>query len=822
MDEIINFAKIEKKWQDKWEKEKVFQVNEDSKKKKCYVLEMYPYPSGSGLHMGHAFNYTIGDILARFMIMKGFNVLHPMGFDSFGLPAENAAIKFQSHPRVFTDKAIENFIRQQKALGLSYDWTRKLQSHDIEFYRWNQYFFIKLFEKGLVYRKKSPVNYCVKCNTVLANEQVVDGKCWRHTDTEVEVRNLEQWFIKTTEYSEELLSEIEKLDWPERIKSMQRNWIGKSEGAEVIFKINDKDWKVFTTRPDTLFGVSFLVVSAQHPELMNLVSKEQKKEVEQFVKKIRSTKQEDMDKLDKEGVFTGSYAIHPLTGGKVPVWTGNFVLADYGSGIVMAVPAHDQRDFEFAKKYDLPIKLVIQDKEKKISLDNMKNAFVEKGFLINSEKFDGLENENAKEEIVRELSKKKLGKMTINYKFRDWLVSRQRYWGTPIPMIYCDECGIVPVPEKDLPIKLPEDVKFGEGNPLEKNSNFLKVECPKCGGKAKRETDTMDTFFDSSWYYLRFTDSQNKKQPFEKKKVEYWMPVDFYTGGAEHACMHLIYARFFTKALRDMGLLNFGEPFTKLFNQGMIHGEDGYVMSKSRGNVVDPLEVSKKYGADVLRFYLVSVAGPDKDMIWSTQGLDGSLRFFMKFYNYLNNVKIGKSDERTQHKINKSIREITDHIENVKYNFATIELRRLFDSLGNQISKSDLEVLIKLISPIMPHIAEEMWEKIGNKGFVSLAEWPEVDESKINEKFDKIEQALEKTVSDVQNILKIIKEKQGKEGKKVYLYVIPNELEFYDKKELESRLNVKVEVFAVNDKDKYDPENKAAKAKPGKPAIYVL
>ena len=953
---IFSFNEIEKKWQRRWEEAKVFEAVPD-KRNKFYLLEMYPYPSASGLHMGHAFNYTIGDILARFKRMKGFNVLHPMGYDSFGLPAENAAIKSNSHPKTFTDEAIINFIRQQKALGLSYDWTRRLQSHDPAYYRWNQFLFLQLYKKGLVYRKESPVNWCPLCKTVLANEQVQDGKCWRHSTTDVEVKNLEQWFIKTTEYAEELLEGIEKLDWPERIKIMQRNWIGRSEGTEIIFKINGKNWPIFTTRPDTIFGVTFLVVSARHPRLFDIVSKDKKKEAEEFVKRVKSTKQEDIDRLDKEGVFTGSYAEHPLTGEKIPVWAGNFVLAEYGSGMVMAVPAHDDRDLEFAKKYSISIKEVVRPLEgvprenaefrktisavvqrksdgkfllvkwnkfgwvapviggieegedigkaaereifeetgyktkfvKKLGgeiesyffaenknvwrhrldqpvllelIDNTQaeiqkeekdrqeaiwvngeeaikkithsynaqgilrhlgkeRAYTGNGIIINSEGFDGLFSEEAKDHIVIALNKEGLGKKTVNYKLRDWLISRQRYWGTPIPMLYCEKCGVVPVSEKDLPILLPEKVKFGEGNPLATSKDFVESTCPECKGKAKRETDTMDTFFDSSWYYLRFTDATNEKEPFDRKKAAYWMPVDFYTGGAEHACMHLIFGRFFSKALRDLGYVSYDEPFKKLFNQGMVHGEDGVVMSKSRGNVVDPLEVSNKYGADALRLFLVSMASPDKDSVWSSAGIEGAAKFMLRFMNYFNKVKIGKSSKKTEHKINLAIREISREIDNLRYNFAIIQLRSLVESLDEEISKKDLESLIKLFAPLCPHVAEELWEKIGGKGFVSLATWPEVDESKIDDKIEQLEKAVDKTASDILNVLKIIKEKQGREANKVYLYVLPNEKEGYNGEVIGRRVGKEVKIFAVNDKNKHDPEGKAGKAKPGKPGIYV-
>lgn len=819
----VNFSAIEKKWQKKWADKKCFEAFEDVKKKKYYVVEMYPYPSSSGLHMGHAFNYILGDILARYKRMQGFNVLHPMGYDSFGLPAENAAIKAKSHPKIFTEKAINNFVRQQKSLGLSYDWKRELWSHNPEYYKWNQYFFLKFLKKGLVYKKKSPVNWCVKCGSVLANEQVHNGKCWRHADTNVEIRALEQWFIKTTDYADELLKGIEKLDWPGRIKIMQENWIGKSDGTEILFDINGEKWPIFTTRPDTLFGVTFMVVSAQHPKLMNLVTKAQEKEVAAFLKKIKSTSEKDALDLEKDGVFTGSYAINPLSGDKIPVWAGNFVVADYGSGMVMAVPAHDQRDFDFAKKYKIPIKLVVVPVDENISSNNLKEAYTGAGNLIDSGDFDDLANVEAKEHITNALISKKLGKKVVQFRLRDWLVSRQRYWGTPIPIVYCDKCGIVPVSEKDLPVLLPDKVKFGEGNPLAVSRSFLNAKCPKCSGKARRETDTMDTFFDSSWYYLRYTDSKNKKAPFDKSKANYWMPIDFYTGGAEHACMHLIYARFFTKALRDMGFVKIDEPFKRLFNQGMVHGEDGTVMSKSAGNGIDPLDVSSKNGTDSLRLFLISVASPDRDFAWSSTGIESSEKFLRKVMGSTREIKFGKSNDKIKHKINFAIKSISESIDGMKYNIAIIKIRELFDFIESEkeIAKSDFESFVKLLAPFCPHVAEEIWEKTGGKGFASLADWPVADEKKIDEKIEQAERNVEKSVGDILNILRIVKEKEGREGEKVYLYVIPNELSSYDAEILSKRVGKTVLVFAVNDKKKYDPQGKAGKAKPGKPGIYV-
>ncbi len=810
----LNFKKIESKWQKKWEEGKIFEIKEDKKKKKFYCLEMFPYPSASGLHMGHAFNYTIGDIYSRFKRMNGFNVLYPMGFDSFGLPAENAAVKAKEHPKKFTEKAIKNYIRQMKRLGLSYDWRRMIKTSDKEYYRWNQFFFLKFLEKGLVYRKKAPVNWCPKCKTVLANEQVHNGKCWRHEDTDVGVKYLEQWFIRTTNYADELLNCIDDLKWSDRIKTMQKNWIGKSYGTEINFDINGEKWPIFTTRPDTIYGVTFMVISAQHPRLIELVIKEQKKDMEKFLKRIKSVSEKDMEDLEKEGVFTGSYAINPLTNEKIPIYAGNFVIVDYGSGMIMAVPAHDQRDFEFAKKYNLSIKKVIKGRSIK------QKVYTGEGTLVNSGKFNGINSQKAISEITKYLKMKKLGEKAVQYKLRDWLVSRQRYWGTPIPIVYCNKCGAVPVDEKDLPVVLPERVKFGEGNPLLTNKKFIEVKCPKCKGRARRETDTMDTFFDSSWYYLRYVDNKNDKKPFDKKKVDYWMPVDQYIGGAEHACMHLIYARFFTKALRDLGFIKFNEPFIKLFNQGMLHGEDGEKMSKSKGSVILPDTVSEEYGIDTARLFLTSIASPDKDINWSEKGIKGSLRFIKKIIDYFEKVKIGKADAKTESKLNKTIKEVTFQIENFKYNLAIIKIRDLFNFLPNETTKEVLEKALKLLHPFCPHITEEFWRKIGNKNFISLAEWPVVDEEKINKRLEKQEQAVEKLVEDINHILKLV----GKiKTKKVFVYVLPNEKKIYIESLdlIKKKTGLDAEVYAVNDKNKYDPENKSKKVKPGRPGIYL-
>jgi len=811
----INFTKIEKKWQEKWENKKVFQVSDKSKKPKYYILEQFPYPSGSGLHIGHAFVYTIGDIYSRFKRLQGFNVLYPMGYDSLGLPAENAAIKEGVHPKKYTDDAVKYFSKQQKILGLSYDWSRMFWTHDPEYYKWDQWIFLKMFEKGLAYKKESPVNWCSKCNTVLANEQVYNGKCWRHEDTAVEIKHLSQWYLKITDYAEELANFESVKEWPDLIKKLQKNWIGKSHGTEILFEIENEKWPIFTTRPDTLYGVTFMVISAQHSKLMELVTEEQKKDVEKFIKKLSSVSEEEIDKLEKEGVFTGAYAINPINNEKVPVYAGNFVLADYGSGMVMAVPAHDQRDFEFAKKYKIQIKEVIKGGDIK------KQAYIDEGVLINSDKFNGVDNKKAIEEITKYLEKQKLGKKTTNFRLRDWLVSRQRYWGVPIPIITCKKCGIVQVPEKDLPLKLPEKVKFGKGNPLESAEDWIKTKCPKCNGEGRRETDTMDTFVNSSWYYLRYCDSKNNKKIFDTKKADYWVPIDMYIGGKEHACMHDIYIRFYTKFLRDIGILNIDEPAIKLFVQGMVHGEDGNKMSKSLGNVVDPLDTIKKYSADSLRLFLVSQAGLDSDFNWSEKGVQSSFKVIIKITDFFNKIKLTKSSKRLESKLNQAIEEIAKYIENMKYNLAIIKLRQLFENLESEISKKDAESFLVMLHPFCPHITEELWEKIGNKTFISLASWPKSDSSKIDKKLEQQEQAIDNTVRDVMNVLKIIKEKQGKDGEKVYIYVFPNEKDNYDEKELSNRIGKSVKVFVVNDKDKYDPKNKSKKAKFGKPGVYV-
>jgi leucyl-tRNA synthetase len=761
----MDFKNIEKKWQEKWEEKKLFEVNEDSKKEKFYVLSMFPYPSGSGLHLGHALNFVIGDVFSRFKIMNNFNVLQPMGFDALGLPAENAAIKAGEHPQDYTNNSIKNYIKQLKSLGLAYDWSRTVNTADPDYYKWDQWIFLKMFEKGLAYQKESAVNWCPECNTVLANEQVQNGFCWRHEETKVKLKHLKQWFLKTTHYADELYEEIDNLNWPSKTKAMQKNWIGKSFGTEINFEINGEKWPIFTTRPDTIFGVTFMVVSAQHKKLFNLVTEEQKSSVEKFLEKLNSVSEKELENMEKEGVFTGSYAINPINGEKVPVYAGNFVVADYGAGMVMAVPAHDQRDYEFAKKYDIEIKQVIDGNLTK------ERAFTGEGILINSEQFNGINSNTAIEKITKYLEEQEKGKKVVNFRLRDWGISRQRYWGTPIPIIHCEKCGAVPVPEKDLPVELPKDVKFGDGNPLTTNEKWINVACPKCGEKARRETDTMDTFVNSSWYYLRYVDSKNNEKIFDEKKADYWCPIDQYIGGYEHACMHLIYIRFYTKFLADLGIINFREPAKKLFHQGMLNGEGGIKMSKSKGNVVLPETVSEKYGIDTARLFLLSLAAPDKPRDWSEKGIQGSLKFINKIFEHFSNAEFGGDSKQTLSKLNKTIKEVTKEIDCFEYNISIIKLRKLFEHLEkNVVSKDSAKKFLKLMNPFCPHLTEELWERIGEKQFLSVEKWPEYDETLIDEQLEKIDDLVEELRKDIIKIKQLAKIDVSK---KVKIFVAP-------------------------------------------------
>ena len=749
----MDFNKVDKKWQNAWEKSKIFQVKENSTKKKYFTMEMFPYPSAAFLHMGHVRNYTIGDVIARFKRMQGFNVLYPMGYDSFGLPAENAAKKSGIHPKKYTEEAIEQIMKYQKALGNSYDWSRKIATHEPEYYKWNQYFFLKFLEKDLVYRKKAPVNWCTECNSVLANEEVVNGNCWRHENTPIQQKELEQWFLKTTKYADELLENIEKLNWSDRIKALQRNWIGKSEGTLAKFKLKDskEDLEIFTTRIDTIFSVTFLVMAPEHPKALEFIKgTKHEKEGLDFIKKIKNSNKEDNS---KEGFFIGKYAINPANGKEIPIYLANFVLMNYGTGIVMA-DAHDQRDYEFAKKYKIPLVKVLKTKEGKEW--NEDSAYEDLGILYNSEQFNGLTSEEAIPKIRLWLEKKSLAKKITQYKLRDWLISRQRYWGTPIPIVYCDKCGTVPVNEKDLPVTLPEKVDFKvQGNPLNSIKDWVNTKCPKCKGNAKRETDTMGGNVDSSWYFLRFCSPNNKKAPFDKKEAEYWMPVDQYVGGIEHAVGHLLYSRFWTKALRDLKMLNVDEPFSSLFNQGIVH-KGGQKMSKSLGNVVYQTYISEKYGIDTARLFLMSVSNPESDMEWSDQGVEGTFKFLNRIIN-ISELKTRKSNDLDEHKRNLTIKNYTELIDQFKFNIAIIELIKYTDYLTENPTKEGYENLLKLISPFAPHIAEELWAKIGNKPFISLEKWPVHNDKKISPQIEFGEKLIQNTIEDIRYVLNLTK-----------------------------------------------------------------
>jgi len=775
---MVDFNKIAKKWQKKWEEKNIFRVKEDKKKKKFYCLEMYPYPSSS-LHMGHLRNYSLGDALARFKRMQGFNVLYPMGYDAFGLPAENAAIKNKANPEKWTWNNINHIKKQQKSLGFSYDWSRQIQSCTEDYYMWNQWIFLKFYENGLAYRKNAVVNWCGSCNTVLANEQVEDGKCWR-CKNDVAEKELEQWFFKITKYADQLLEDLNKLEnWPKRVKVMQENWIGKSHGTEIFFKLEDssKIIPTFTTRPDTIYSVTFIVVAPEHPYVLEWVKETKyEKETLETIKKIKEqsiAERTTPEGKDKIGCFLGKYAINPVNGEKIPIYLANFVITEYGTGIVMA-DAHDQRDFEFAKKYKIPLKFVISEDGSRIDANKASRAYTEDGILFDSGKFSGSGNREAIEPIAKWMEKNKYGKRTVQYKLRDWLISRQRYWGTPIPVIYCGKCGIVPVPYEDLPVKLPKNVKFtGTGNPLETSKKFVEIKCSKCGGKARRETDTMDTFVDSSWYFIRFCSPKFDKSPFNKKIANYWMPVDQYIGGIEHAILHLLYARFFTKALRDLGLVDVDEPFSRLMTQGMVI-KDGAKMSKSLGNVVDPAEITEKYGPDTGRLFILFAAMPEKELEWNDKGVNGAFRFLNRIYNLVNDNlgyisledygkdKLNEKDKFVLSKMHSTIKNVTENIENFKYNLAIGKIMELVNELskykGNKkVFGECIKNLVLLLNPFIPHISEELWSMIKCKGFASLQGWPSYDESKIDKEAEALEEVFETTKKDIYSVIELAK-----------------------------------------------------------------
>ena len=764
---------IEAKWQKYWEENKTFKVEMDKDKPKSYVLEMFPYPSGN-LHMGHVRNYSIGDVIARFRTMKGFNVLHPMGWDSFGMPAENAAIKHNIPPKKWTLENIANMTRQLKALGLSYDWDREVTTCKEDYYKWTQWFFELFYKRGLAVKKESAVNWCDTCNTVLANEQVIDGKCWR-CDHEVVKKDLSQWFFKITDYADELLKDLDLLPgWPERVKTMQHNWIGRSEGLEFSFEIpalNDSV-AVYTTRPDTAYGVTFMALAAEHPLLKKICENNPKAdEINAFCDRVRNQSEIERtsSESEKEGVFTGVYCINPFTGRKVEIWVTNYVLYDYGTGAVMGVPTGDQRDWMFADKYGIEKIVTICPIGKELKLEEMTCAYEEKeGMLVNSGEFTGMEMHKAMSAIMDKAEAEGFGKRRVNYRLRDWLISRQRYWGAPIPIIYCPHCGEVLVPEDQLPVRLPEDVSFTAGakSPLATSEEFVHCKCPKCGADATRETDTMDTFLCSSWYYLRYTDAHNDKMPFDKEVNNYWGPVDQYIGGIEHAILHLLYSRFFVKVLRDAGLVDYDEPFSNLLTQGMVI-KDGAKMSKSLGNVVSPEEILSKYGADTARLFILFAAPPERELEWSDQGVEGSFRFLNRIWRIVqafeavlaqkvteyDHSNLTEADKDLRRVLHSSIKKVTNDIE-TRFNFNTaistmMELVNALYAYKEAAKEPNagliyeaISDLIKMMSPFVPHITEELWRgAIDANSSVHEQSWPECDEEAL--KVDNVEIVLQ-------------------------------------------------------------------------------
>ncbi len=784
-----NPQEIEKKWQDHWEKEKLFKVFEDPAKEKYYLLEMFPYPSGK-IHMGHVRNYTIGDVVARYKRMKGKNVLHPMGWDAFGLPAENAAIENKTHPARWTSNNIDYMKAQLKRMGFSYDWDREVTTCDPEYYRWEQLVFIRMFEKGLAYKKRTFVNWCESCQTVLAKEQVENGRCWRHSDREVTLKEMDSWFFKITDYAEEMLEHCEKLPgWPERVLTMQKNWIGKSYGAIIRFPVKGSEdvIEVYTTRQDTLFGATFLCFAPEHPMLKTLVKGQpQEQEVLSFIEKTLKVDSyiRTADLTVKEGVFTGRYCINPVTQQAIPIYVANFVLFDYGTGAIMAVPTHDRRDFEFAKKYHLPLRVVIKPFDRDLSEETMTEAYVEEGILVNSGPFNGLRNLEALDRIAETLESEGKGHKTVNFRLRDWNISRQRYWGAPIPIITCERCGALPVPEKDLPVVLPLHLELrpNGGSPLPFEPSFHEVSCPKCGGEARRETDTMDTFVESSWYFDRFACADYDKGPMDAKRVGYWLPVDQYIGGIEHAILHLLYSRFYTRVLRDFNEVTFSEPFTNLLTQGMVcketqecpnHGylfpkevQDGRCtrcqspvvvgptlkMSKSKKNVVDPEDLIERYGADTVRMFCLFASPPERDLEWSDQGVDGSFRFLHRVWRLVDeNLEPLKSatlcggDETLpeelkdlHRKTHQTIKKVSNDIEDrFHFNTAISAVMELVNDLHKVLAGADkhpsltwsvvkeaVEATVLLLSPVVPHMTEELWKLLGHEELLLKVPWP--------------------------------------------------------------------------------------------------
>lgn len=749
---------IEKKWQKVWEENKTFKTLDDSDKPKYYALSMFPYPSGK-LHMGHVRNYTITDVIARYKKMNGFNVLHPMGWDSFGLPAENAAMKHGANPETWTDENIAYMTKQLKMLGLSYDWDREVTTCKPDYYKWTQWLFLQLYKKGLAYKKEAAVNWCEECGTVLANEQVIDGKCWR-CDHVVEKKYLSQWFLKITDYAEVLLEDLDKLPgWGDNVKTMQANWIGKSQGALLKFKVKEipgMEVPVYTTRPDTVYGITYLVVAPEYKDIEKLTTPENKAAVEEY--RANARKMSEIERLSTErvktGVPLGTHCINPFNGEEFPLWTADYALVEYGTGAVMAVPTHDTRDFDFAKKYNLPMKVVIENPE---NPSNCKDeAYTEPGIMVNSDEFNGMSNEDAKKAITEKAVRDGFGEFKTQYRLRDWLVSRQRYWGAPIPVVYCEKCGIQPVPEDQLPVLLPKDVDFSivGKSPITTSKTFVNTTCPCCGGPARRETDTMDTFVCSSWYYLRYSDAKNADKPFDRDLVNKWLPVDQYVGGIEHAILHLLYSRFFTKALRDLGLLDFDEPFKNLLTQGMVL-KDGSKMSKSKGNTVDPDEIFENYGADTARLFILSDSPPARDFDWSDAGVEGCYKFLNRVWRLISsnaeNVTLDyklefplkKENDDLVRKVHMAIKGISIDIANdFQFNTVISKYRELVNAIydwqgkKSQLDAEDKQVvsfailsLIKLMSPVAVHLTEEAWSELGGKTSIHEEEWPKWDEN---------------------------------------------------------------------------------------------
>jgi len=729
---FYDFKKIEEKWQKIWLDSHAFCAQADPARKKYYLLEMFPYPSGK-IHMGHVRNYTIGDVASRFKLLEGYNVMHPMGFDAFGQPAENAAIKNKTKPDTWTHKCIKEMETELKKMGFSYDWEREVSTCDSDYYKWNQWIFLKMFERGLAYKKASGVNWCSSCQTTLANEEVVDGGCWR-CHTKVEQKDLEQWYLKITNYKERLLEDLGQLKlWPERVLAMQNNWIGKSSGVDIYFRLknSDKIIPVFTTRVDTIFGATYIVLAPEHPLVKELIKgKPEEKEVLGFIEKVSKESKlvRTSSDVKKEGVFTGSFALNPVNNEEVPIWVADYVLMEYGTGAIMAVPTHDQRDFLFAKEHKLSMRLVIMPKEGGLKLEELTQAYEGEGAQVNSGEFNGLNNLEAKERIALWMEKKEIGKIQTHWRLRDWLISRQRYWGTPIPIIYCPKCGIVPVPYQNLPVELPKDAPFtGDGgSPLGKVKEFVQVSCPKCSGPAKRETDTMATFFDSSWYFLRFCSPECDTSAFDVQEARYWMRVDQYIGGIEHAILHLLYSRFFTKFFQDLKMIDFGEPFEKLLTQGMVL-KDGEVMSKSKGNIVDPDSMIKDYGADALRLFILFAAPPETELEWDQRGLEGAFKFLNRVWRIQENLK-SKADDSLVRIMHKTIKKVSEDFNDFKFNTAIASLMELTNAVY-QIG-ADKEVfsrLVIMLSPITPHFSEELWQELGNKESIFKSSWPKYD-----------------------------------------------------------------------------------------------